>query len=47
MFTGLIEEMGAVAAAKQTADSFDLTIAAKTVLDGSSLATPSQSTASA
>lgn len=34
MFTGLIEEMGAVAAAKQTADSFDLTIAAKTVLDG-------------
>ena len=37
MFTGLIEEMGAVAGIKQTADSFDLTIAAKTVLEGARL----------
>ena len=37
MFTGLIEEMGAVADIKQTADSFDLTIEAKTVLEDAKL----------
>ena len=34
MFTGLIEEMGSVAAIRQTAKSFDLTLSAKVVLDG-------------
>ena len=37
MFTGLIEEMGAVAAVNQTADSFDLTVNAKTVLEDARL----------
>ena len=34
MFTGLVEEIGAVAAIRQTAESFDLTLGAETVLDG-------------
>jgi len=34
MFTGLIEEIGEVAAVAKSADSFDLTVAAQTVLDG-------------
>ena len=34
MFTGLIEEIGEVAAVRQTAESFDLTLSAETVLDG-------------
>ena len=34
MFTGLVEEIGAVAAIRQTAESFDLTFGAETVLDG-------------
>ncbi len=37
MFTGLIEEIGAVAAIEETSQSFDLTVSAKTVLDGVSL----------
>jgi len=37
MFTGLIEEMGMVASAVRTANSFDLTINAHTVLDGVAL----------
>ncbi len=34
MFTGLIEEIGAVTAVRQSAESFDLTLTAQTVLDG-------------
>ncbi|MHA7871517.1 MAG: riboflavin synthase [Hyphococcus sp.] len=34
MFTGLIEEMGSVASIRKTAESFDLTVSAKTVLAG-------------
>lgn len=34
MFTGLVEEIGVVAAVKNTGESFDLTVSAKTVLDG-------------
>ena len=34
MFTGLIEEMGNVAAVRESAESFDLTVKAQTVLDG-------------
>ena len=34
MFTGLIEEIGAVAAIRRSEKSFDLTISARTVLDG-------------
>ncbi len=37
MFTGLIEEIGTVAAIRQTAESFDLSISAQTVLDGVTL----------
>lgn len=34
MFTGLIEEIGTVSTIKQSAESFDLTVSAQTVLDG-------------
>jgi len=34
MFTGLVEEIGVVAAVAKSADSFDLTVSAETVLDG-------------
>ncbi|MEO1150237.1 MAG: riboflavin synthase [Pseudomonadota bacterium] len=34
MFTGLIEEIGTIAAIRQTDTSFDLTVRAQTVLDG-------------
>ncbi len=34
MFTGLVEEIGIVAAVAKSADSFDLTVSAATVLDG-------------
>lgn len=37
MFTGLIEEMGAVASIRQTDKSFDLTVNAETVLEGARL----------
>ncbi len=37
MFTGLVEEMGTVANAHRTHDSFDLTIRASTVLEGVAL----------
>ena len=37
MFTGLVEEIGIVAAAGQKGDHFDLTVRAETVLDGVSL----------
>ncbi|MEL6790349.1 MAG: riboflavin synthase [Pseudomonadota bacterium] len=37
MFTGLIEEIGTVAAVNQTDTSFDLTIRARTVLEGVTL----------
>ncbi len=34
MFTGLVEEIGVVAAVARSAESFDLTVSAQTVLDG-------------
>jgi riboflavin synthase len=34
MFTGLVEEIGVVAAVAKSAESFDLTVSATTVLDG-------------
>lgn len=37
MFTGLVEEMGVVAKIKRTDDSFDLSVAASTVIEGVSL----------
>ncbi len=37
MFTGIVEELGTVAACQPTADGFDLSVNCKTVLDGSIL----------
>ena len=37
MFTGLIEEMGEVAAVRQSGDSYELTVAAQTVVDDAAL----------